>query len=274
MCEVFGRRVGGDGVLQTYLRELGKLPVPNPYLLSGGEIDDLLGLFESACGRQTRAIVEELRALDPQAFDRWAMRWLFGPADAEDALAVVERALRDPAVERQVKAASGCATGARSACRRAFDPLPVAAMLLAEVGLPPNLATVLALPDDQLGAFVVIVPDRTPGSVVTIEASLFDSDSVIVDGAPIDTPGPSHGWPGRVLLQCDVTLSGVSSGASADATEVSQTLTSWREDLGSWRRRIDDNLSNLFPGAQRAGWRDSVRREIAHQAQVDSQLLG
>ncbi len=111
-----------------------------------------------------------------------------------------------------------------------------------------------------------------PGSVVTVGASLFDSDSVIVDGSPIDTPGPVHADGIAALLHCDLALSGVIA-LPADATEVSQVLTGWQQDLGGWRRRMDDNLSTLLPGLQRAGRRESVRREIARQAQVDRGLL-
>lgn len=107
MAEVFGRRAGGDGILQTYVGDLNRLPIPDIRRFSQGEAEDFLELFGRVAQRPVLPVSEEMRDPDRQAFDNLAMRLLIGQDEAQAAAEAVERALRDLTYERTGRAESG-----------------------------------------------------------------------------------------------------------------------------------------------------------------------
>jgi len=274
MCEIHGRRAGGDGVLHTYIRELCRLPIPDPRQMKSRDARKLVELFRAACGRPTLPLSEELREPDRQDYDRWAMRWLFGPDEAEKALATVERALRDLCAERQQRAASGRDQERLAARRQQFDPVPVAERLLRDEGTPPKIGPRLLVDATELGCVVFEVSGRAPGGGARAGSSLFDKGTVRVDGLQeaLRTPSAQHADALVALLQCDPALSGTLAVPS-DRKAVARLVAEWRREFAAWAERVDATLDKLLPGAKHAEQRKRVRRELARLAGVDGRLL-
>jgi hypothetical protein len=181
MAETFGRRAAGDGVLQTYIRELNSLLVLDPRRLTPTEADDLLDAYERLAAQPVLPVTEELQRPERQEFDRIGMALLVGPEAAPEAADTVARALRDLVIERAAKAVAGREIQQRARRRQAFDPEPIAARVLAIEGPPPDFRVLLGdLDPDAVSSVLIDVPQHGWAETVEIGASLLDQGDVCV----------------------------------------------------------------------------------------------
>jgi hypothetical protein len=265
MCEVHGRRAAGDGVLQTYVRDLNSMPIPDPHQFSQGEAEELVGLFGDACSRPSLPIGTELQQTDRQAFDRFAMTWLFGAEAAESALSVVERSIRDLVIERQVKKATGQVQRRRVARTGTFDPAPVAAQILEQVGQPPSIQVNIANRLGDLDGLVVEIPAHAVG-VVTVGETLLDHTVVQIDGSPlIQAEDSEHARLLAALLGRTSNLTGPVE-LPASATQCEEVLAQWEENFAQWRAAVEKLLLTLLPSSVHASRRERVRKSIEELA--------
>jgi hypothetical protein len=273
MCEVFGRRTGGDGVLHTYVRELNQLPIPDPYQFSVSEAEELVGLFRVACSRPSLPTSAELREPDRQAFDRFAMRHLFGIEETESALVAVERALRDLEAERHLKAASGRVQQQRAVRRGEFDATGIAALVVRDLPALPSVQAMVGEEIDTLGVRTVVIPDHQPGSV-SVGASLFDSNDVLINGSHLlTTETVTEAYLIEAMLRVDIRADGPVV-IPADADEVVRVLASWQEQFADWRAQCNDLILTLIPQSRLFQRRRQVRAQIERLLDLSPGLLG
>jgi hypothetical protein len=271
MAEIHGRRSGGDGVLHTYKRELNRLPLLDPRRLTKNQADDLVGLFDTVAARPAQAIDEELRNPERQAFDLWAMRFLFGSDDADGAARAVERALRDLAAERTERVTSGREQERSALRRRSFDPVPVAARVLADLGMPPSALTHLADMDPSaLDTVIIRIPPHPPAAGVHGGGSLFDRESVLLgDQVLVSTPSAAHASIVAAAIRAEATLEG-SLALPKNRPEARRIRDAIEDEWLAWRLKVVDTVRDMLPGPQRALRRDQVLQEVERQAGVAS----
>jgi hypothetical protein len=261
MAEVFGRRSGGDGVLHTYIRELNMLPIIDPTKLTSTQADDLLELFDTIRKRPALSITDELKQPDRQAFDFWAMKYLFGHDDATEAAVVVGRAIRQLADERTARQQSGKEQVKRAAKRVSFDPGTYATRALLDLGHAPSGAKALE-EDETLGTFVVEIPPHGVSGELRLGMSLFDADDVhLGDENTISTPTPAHARLVLALLRRHrdtvgpVILPADESAAEARANALELEWAAWRE-------KTLEMIDQMLPGRSRETQRQAVRQQI------------
>lgn len=272
MAEIYGRRGGGDGVLHTYIRELTMIPIINPTRLSISEAEELAGLFGALSKRSVLPIAEELRQPDRQAFDLWAMRYLFDE-DAEDAGRAVERSLRDLAAERQERPASGREQRGRAVRRSTFDPAPVAARLFIDKGVPPTPLNYL---DDYrvggLDSRTVEIPAHKSGPVEA-GSTLLDQGDVILDGERLmSAPSDNHADLVVGILTADPSFAGTVY-LPADGSAAAQVVHRWEREWSSRVRDVEQTIKETLPRQQHAQRRLAVAREFELRAGVSPNVL-
>ncbi|WP_130507942.1 hypothetical protein [Krasilnikovia cinnamomea] len=272
MAEIFGRRSGGDGVLHTYIRELAMLPFIDPRKLTPTQSDDLVGLFDILANRAALPVAEELRQPDRQAFDLWAMRYLF-PESADAAARSVERALRDLTAERTQRAVSGREQVRKAVRRTSFDPTPIAARALVEVGVPPRPAEHFGeLVRGGLGSIEVIVPQHIEG-VPEVGSTLFDLGDVLIDGVTLlSAPSESHAQLVVAHLMVDIRFTG-ELWLPAAPKAADESYRRWLDDWKQWRLQVAKFLRNVLPRPQQSERRLQVAREVEQQAQMAKGVL-
>lgn len=262
MCEIFGRRAAGDGVLHTYIRELAQIPIIDPRQFDEGWTDRLLEAFEPVASRAVFPIDEELRQSDRWRFDLTGMAYLVGEDEAEEAVLTVHRALRLLAHERAVKAAVGRTLSQRARHRGAFDPQPIAALARRNVGDPPD--PLARLPQHAtLDTVTALVPDHSAALSVDTDATLFGGfTSVVVDGTPLlEAPTAEHALLIVDVLRAQPDFEGtlVLPRAARDAEVLSDR---YRADLRGWMEAVDREVRTLIPEASRAARRSAVKAAL------------
>lgn len=263
MAEIFGRRNAGAGVLQTYIRELARLPVPNPAAMRERQIDHLLEKFEAIATRQQRDVHHELNEPSRQAFDLAGMEVLFGP-DAEAASAAVSRALRDLATEREAKAASGQQQIRRAAVRQSFDARRVAARLADELPAPPTPLEDRPLAAGQLGTEIIHLANHEPVVAVHVQVTLFGATLHINGKANphLELPEAGHVRFVAACLTAARKLSG-QVAVPADPKAADEAAWQWLDRWTAWQEALASKLLELLPGGNRAQQRHRVSTEVA-----------
>ncbi len=274
MAEVYGRRSGGDGILQTYIRELNSLPIPDPRQMTLNEADDLVGLYDALAVQPVLPVTQELQRPERQEFDRLGMRFLVGSGQATDAAAVVASALRDLTGERLVKAAMGREHQNRARRRGAFDPEPIAARVLERVGRPPDFRVLLGEIDSEAITSVVLdVPDHERAETVSVGASLLDQCQLIVNGAALlGAPTPSHALALRSAMRTDPELAGpVVLPQNEQAAD--EAVARWEAAFSVWCDDVRQRVETMLPGTARALHRQAVLASLERQAGLVPGLL-
>lgn len=261
MAETYGRRGGGDGVLHTYIRELSMMPVIDPRKFTASQADDLCGLFHAIAGRQVLPLAEEMRQPDRQAFDEWAMRYLFGD-DADDAAQAVERALRDLVAERRQRTASGREQQRRAIRRTTFDPAPIAARVLIDQGQPPSITQMVEeLGEGPLSLETVEIPPHEPGRA-EVGSTLMDLGDVLVSGQKLLTASSdAHSLAIVAVLTTNAGYSG-SLQLPADPGRLESLHTHWEKEWNKWRTSVEEAIRSIFPKPQHAQRRVLIAREL------------
>jgi hypothetical protein len=272
MAEINGRRGAGDGVLHTYIRELLKLPIINPRLLAKAEAEELVGLFDQLAMRPVLSIAEEMMQRDRQAFDRWAMKYLFGK-DADSASRAVELALRDLVAERSQRASSGREQVVKAVRRTVFDPAPVAARILIDQGAPPRITQMF---DEIDGAMLlsteVDIPRHIPG-LPHLGETLLDQGYVVVDGQSLlEAPSEAHANAIAAHLTVNAGFSGPLDLPS-DPVLVDQVSRTWERTMAEWISVVRKAVKAAAPRPQHAPRRVQVLRELEQQAHLAPGLL-
>lgn len=269
MAEVFGRRAAGDGVLQTYIRELNALLILDPRILTETQAEDLIACYDEVATQPTKDITEELKRPERQRLDKLAMTFLVGAQEADQASEAVARSLRDLVVERTTKAVSGRREVQRAQRRQVFDPDPIAARTLDLEGPPPDLLTMVGDHDpDALGNVVVTIPEQEQVTRVEVGSSLFDHDALIINGEiTVSSPSQDHALALRAILDTNRSWSGdIVLPASED--EVGDLTARWKAEFGEWRRKVADRVQEYLPGATRALRRRAVLASLERQAEL------
>ncbi|MFJ5871808.1 hypothetical protein ACIQD2_11745 [Dietzia maris] len=261
MTEIYGRRSGGDGVLHTYGRELNKLPILDPRLLTDGQIDDLLGAFEPLQKRGTLSIMAELNQTDRQTFDALAMRYLFGRDDGPEAVLAVTRAIRQLASEREQRSSSGKEQARRAGKRTVFNSSDYAARALLDTREAPDPTTSLKLVS-TLDTIVVEVPEHDLGGGLSAGSSLFDLNLVnLGDELTITTPAPPHArLVAQIIRRRADTTGSLILPASED--EVSKLADAAEAEWDFWVSEIVQQVADMLPGNPKASQRREVLVEI------------
>lgn len=261
MTEIVGRRSGGAGVLHTYIRELNKLPLIDPRLLTPTQVDDLLEAFEPLKKRRTLPIGEELNQADRQTFDVLAMRYLFGTEDAPEAVVAVTRAIRQLAAEREQRSSSGKEQVKRAAKRSVFNAVDYAARALKDTREAPDPAANLSL-ESTLETTVVEVPEHTQQGELTAGNSLFDLTTVSVgDETTVEAPTPPHAQLVTELLRRRADMTGplILPVGEKEAAELADTA---RAEWNTWSLEIHKQVTDMLPGRPKANQRREVLREV------------
>lgn len=272
MAEVYGRRGGGDGVLHTYIRDLAMLPLIDPKKLTVSQAEDLISLFDDVARRPVLPVTEELQQADRQAFDGWAMSYLFGQ-DADTAGRSVERALRDLVMERMQRSVSGREERRKAVRRTAFDPAPIAARVLIDCGRPPTILGFLPDMDStEMETLTLVIPRHALGRPEVGE-TLFDQGEVLISGTPlISTPTDSHSLAIVALLTTNNDYAGeVLLPARHSAME--QSYRQWEGAWGEWRDSVERNIVSIFPKAQQVERRVLVARELESRTSLPKYML-
>jgi hypothetical protein len=264
MAETYGRRAGGDGVLQTYIRELSMMPVIDPRKFTGFQADDLCGLFEAIARRQVLPLAEEMQQPDRQAFDAWAMQYLFGD-DADDAAQSVERALRDLVAERHQRTASGREQQRRAVRRTTFDPAPIAARVLIDQGQPPSILQMAEdLSTGPLDLVTIDIPPHEPGRA-EIGSTLMDLGDVLVSGHRLLTaPSDVHSLAIVAVLTTNAGYTG-SLQLPADPDRLQPLYAHWHGEWNKWRTSTEEAIRAIFPKPQHAQRRVLIARELENR---------
>jgi hypothetical protein len=272
MAEVYGRRGGGDGVLHTYIRELFMLPLVDPRKFSPAEAEDLIALFDVVASRPALPINEEMQQTDRQAFDAWAMQYLFG-ADADTAARFVERALRDLVAERMQRSASGREQERKAIRRTVFDPVPIAARVLMDHGRPPDILELLGnVEATALDTLTLDIPPHQPGRA-EIGATLFDQGDVVIAGKRlVSTPSEEHSLAIVAVLTTNADYAGsVVLPAHPDA--IGQVYRQWGENWRTWRSTVERAIHDVLPKPQQAQRRVQVARELEMRTNLPRDIL-
>ncbi|WP_131830148.1 hypothetical protein [Mycobacteroides abscessus] len=269
MMETNGRRGGGDGVLHTYIRELEKVPIINPRLLTKQQADDLVGLFDAVAARPVLHTGEELTQPDRQALDRWAMQYLFGE-DATDAQRAVELNLRDLVIERTLRAASGEDQIRAAAKRSGFNPVPVAARALLDIGLPPHIDGVTeSINSGDLSALTIDIAPHDIGNV-ELGATLLDQGSVLINGAMVaQAPDDRAAEAVASFLTTNPAFVGAVD-VDTDLIALDRAVAQWERSWQEWCKSISVYIVELYPRPQHALRRAQVIREVEQQAQLSA----
>jgi hypothetical protein len=272
MAEVNGRRGAGDGVLHTYIRELHKLPLIDPRQLTKNESDELVGLFDQLAERAVYPIAVELMQKDRQAFDRWAMKYLFGD-DAEDAVRAVELALRDLVRERTQRAVSGREQVSKATRRTVFDPAPIAARLLVDHGAPPQILQMFKeIENSFLLPMQIDIPRHEPG-IPELGETLLDQGCVVVNGhSLLEAPSDQH----ASAIVAHLTVNSGYSGPldlPSDLKLVDTVTKQWERDVVEWISKVRAAAKDILPRPQQATRRIQALRELEQQAHVAPGLL-
>lgn len=272
MAEVYGRRGGGDGVLHTYIRELSMLPIIDPRKLTSAQADDLVALFDAVATRPVLPLPEEMRQTDRQAFDGWAMEYLFGE-NADDASRAVERALRDLVAERIQRSISGRQQEQRAIRRTVFDPAPIASRVLLDHGRAPTIFDVMGPTEAAtLPTLTLEIPPHAPERA-ELGATLMDAGDVLISGRKLmDTPSDVHSDAIVAILTSDVTYSGTVT-LPADSKKMERICREWRGSWDLWRRTVEDAIRSILPKPQQAQRRVQVARELEARANVPKEIL-
>ncbi|MBP8536394.1 hypothetical protein [Streptomyces sp. MK37H] len=269
MAEVYGRRGGGDGVLQTYIRELSQMPILDPTLFTRTQAEDLAELFSSVASRPTLSTDEELRQPDRQALDGWAMKYMFGD-EADIAGRAVERALRDLVMERTQRTVSGREQQQKAVRRTVFDPAPLAARVLMDCGVQPRLGDFL---QEILGPALEVHVPAHEDLPARLGDSLIDQGHVLVGDRPLITGlDDAHAAAIVALLTSEPRFSGtVELPLDQDAMQaaVKQWGKRWRE----WKRDIEKSIKEVLPKASQVQRRVLVARELEERAGLLPQIL-
>ena len=267
MAEIYGRRGGGNGVLHTYIRELGMMPLIDPRLLIRSQSDELVGLFESVAQRVGLPISDELRQPDRQALDLWAMRYLFDE-DADDAARTIERSLRDLVAERQQRTTSGREQRQRAVRRSSFDPAPIAACLLLDNGMPPSAVELLdSYQNGELDTWLADVPAHHPGRVES-GSTLLDQGDVLIDGRLlISAPSDSHSQLITAVLTIDPAFAG-QIYLPTDVREAEEIKRLWLREWTKWLSVVKQGIKEELPRHQHAQRRSAVARELELMAGI------
>lgn len=267
MLETFGRRAAGDGVLQTYLRELNSIPMLDPRQLTATEADCLLEAYDRLASQPILAVTQELQRPERQEFDRVGMTLLVGADRAPAAANTVARALRDLVGERLAKAIVGREHQSSAKRRRAFDPEPIAAQILELEGSPPDIRVLLGeLDAEVMSSLVVDIPQHEWAEVAEIGASLFDQGAVIVNGATLVTAASdSHAEAILSALTTDPGLQGPLVLPRGE-DETRAAVVQWKESFAGWCDRVRGRAQAMLPGAARAHRRAAVSASAERQA--------
>ncbi|MFY7070273.1 hypothetical protein ACOQFV_30820 [Nocardiopsis changdeensis] len=261
MAEVYGRRGGGDGVLHTYIRELEQMPIINPLKFTTSQAEDLVELFERLSNRPVLPIDDELRQADRQEFDSWAMRYLFGP-DADDAARAVERSIRDLVMERTQRTVSGREQQQKAVRRTVFDPVPIAARILVDNGVPPKIGDFL--PSEESSAEMTIILDVPAHEVlpVTLGETLLDQGDVLIGSNKLmDTPSEAHSQALVALLTVNPKFTG-EFAIPVESSVVADAVSNWSEAWRIWLRNVKTDLKTILPKPSQAQRRMQVAREL------------
>jgi hypothetical protein len=262
MAEVFGRRAAGDGVLHTYIRELSRLPILDPMTLTGDQADHLVGLFEPLADRPQLPISEELQQADRQKLDLFGMRLLVGDEAAEAAREEIDTALRALALERATKAASGRVAQERARRRLRFDPAPVAARVLEDVGPPPTITEEIESYGDGLGTISVDIPEHDRATSVGVGSTLLDEGMVLVnDQSLIAAPSPEHAEAIVGAIRVDPELAGPLV-LPERPTDADKARRSWEAKWNEWLADVGARIEQVLPGSRRATRRAAVLTEV------------
>ncbi|MGQ4330879.1 hypothetical protein [Streptomyces hayashii] len=261
MAEVYGRRGGGDGVLHTYIRELAQLPIINPLRFTKAQAEDLVDLFNQVSSRPSLAIDEELRQPDRQAFDSWAMKYLFG-SDYDDSARAVERAIRDLAMERTQRTISGREQQQKAVRRTVFDPAPIAARILMDHGVPPRIRDFLPAEDGSTSMTTILEVPAHESLPATLGETLFDLGDILIGANKLmDTPSEGHSRAVVALLTVEPSYMG-DFALPVDSDAVSTAVDEWSSAWGAWRKTVQAALKSILPKPSQAQRRAQVAREL------------
>ena len=272
MAELYGRRGGGDGVLHTYIRELFMMPLIDPRKFSATEAEDLIALFNEVAARPVLPIGEELQRPDRQAFDAWAMQYLFGD-EAEAAARAVERAIRDLVTERLQRAASGREQERRAVRRTVFDPAPIAARVLMDHGRPPSILEMIGAVDaDALGSVTLDIPPHELGRAEVGSTLLDMGDVVIGRNRLMSTPSETYSEVIVAVLTTNADYSG-SVVLPDDEAALGRVYGIWVGAWVKWRETVEEAIRTVLPRAQQAGRRVQVARELELRTSLPRHIL-
>ncbi|WP_432110680.1 hypothetical protein [Streptomyces sp. YPW6] len=261
MAEVYGRRGGGDGVLHTYVRELAQLPIINPLRFTRAQAEDMVELFNRVSSRSALPIDDELRQPDRQAFDSWAMKYLFGE-DSDDAARAVERAIRDLAMERTQRTISGREQQQKAVRRTVFDPAPIAARILMDHGIPPRLRDFLPSEESWTGMITTMDVPAHESAPATLGETLLDQGDVLIgQNKLMETPSEAHSRAVVALLAVDPKFTG-EFALPVDSDVVSAAVDEWSAAWGTWRQTVRAALKTVLPKPSQAQRRVQVAREL------------
>ena len=272
MAEVYGRRGGGDGVLHTYIRELFMMPLIDPRKFNLSEAEDLIALFDTVAARPVLPIGEELQQADRQAFDAWAMQYLFGD-DADAAARAVERAIRDLVTERFQRAASGREQERRAIRRTVFDPAPIAARVLMDHGRPPSILELIGTVDaDALDAVTLDIPPHEPGQA-EVGATLLDMGDVVIGRHRLmSTPSEMYSDAIVAVLTTNADYSGFVV-LPGDETALGRIYGLWETAWVKWRSTVEQAIRTVLPRAQQAQRRVQVAGELELRTNLPRDIL-
>ncbi|MEO3757303.1 hypothetical protein ABGB19_03300 [Mycobacterium sp. B14F4] len=258
MAEIYGRRGGGDGVLHTYVRELEMLPIIDPRKFSPEQSEALTSLFEPITRRAVLALDEELQQSDRQAFDQWAMRYLFGD-DAIDAARTVERAIRDLTAERTQRIISGREQVRRAVRRTQFNPDPFAARAILDVGEAPSPMSLLDhLSQESLEITDIVIPPHVVTGSLQIGESLFDADTLLVGSdVVVETQSSGHARIARAILRRHADTTGP-CGLPSDENEALRVAADCDAAWQQWKDEMLADILAALPGQNRARQRQLV----------------
>ncbi|WP_285244220.1 hypothetical protein [Pseudarthrobacter sp. fls2-241-R2A-127] len=246
MVEQFGRRAGGDGVLQTYIRELMMLPILNPLVLSGDETKDLVAAFDEISGRPAMSVTQELQEVNRQNFDRLGLQLMLRRDDVTEVLQDVHQALIALAEERIVKASEGRKVQEASRARQAFDAAPVAESVLRFCSRPPSLIDAgLDIPEGTLDSTIVTVPEHGPVKELATPYDLLDDSSVLINKRiRVETPSHIHATLVRAHLAVSPDFAGtlILPASEEDALELFNT---WDGKFKTWQAGVKKRVGDL-----------------------------
>lgn len=273
MAEVFGRRSGGDGVLHTYKRELDMLPIIDPRLFTRSESEDLVALFDRVAARPVQSVADELQDPHRQAFDAWAMEYLFG-SEAAAAGQAVDFALRDLTAERTGRSASGRTQERKAVTRKTFDPAPVGTRILQEIGPPPSVLAALSEVDpNALDTVVVDIPEHGPLANLRVGDTLFDAATVMAGHEEVVTcPSEVHANLAMAALRAEPFIATFVPLPVSEA-ESEEILRSVNRDWDGWATRVVQAVNDSLAAQQRTARGRLVLAEVEKQAGVATGAL-
>lgn len=267
MTEQFGRRAGGDGILQTYIRELNMLPVLNPLRLSAADTDRLVTAFEQVASRRVLPVTQELQELDRQNLDRLGLQLMLTKEDVATELQDVQQALIALSEERTAKASDGKKVQKASKARKNFDPGPIALSVLGLHQPPRGLAAAVALnpPAGSLESIGISIPDHPPIQDIYTPYDLLDDSSVVLNGKTrIETPSHVHAKLVRAHLSL---LPNFSGELSLPLTEDDALLMyeAWAKNFVEWQTAVRKRVSDMVGNHKRVARIPEVIKHIDEQ---------